>query len=83
MFSTGKSYNPNDIDEIEEEQAERLYQRGVVDILKDEEFIKSSEEDVEISDMTVAELKELANKKDVAHSGLRKAELIEAIKEVL
>lgn len=84
MFMEGKTYNLNDIDVLKEEQAQQLFERGIVDILDDEEYLVDSEHDSALlSEMTVAELKDLANEKDVAHSGLRKAELIEAIEEVL
>lgn len=82
LFSTAKSYDSNDIVELDEEMATSLFKRGVVDILKDEEYLEG-EGKVSINDMTVSELRDLAAEQNVEHTGLRKAELVKAIEEVL
>lgn len=88
MFTTKNSYDVNSITYIEEDQAIKLYNRGVVDFLEDEEYLDEEElandkQELKLKDKTVAELREIADKNEVAHSGLRKAELIAALEEVL
>lgn len=86
MFSTRKSYDPNTITYIESDQAIRLSKRGVVDILEDEEYLKEEEikeDNKELESLKVDELKEIAKKHEVDCTGLRKAEIIERLNEVL
>lgn len=85
MFLTRTSYDPNEIAHIDEEQANKLYKRGVVDFLEDDEFVEDDklvEEELDLEELTVPKLKEIAIKEGVSHSGLKKAELVKAIKEV-
>lgn len=86
MFSTRKSYDPNTITHIESEQAIKLSKRGVVDILEDKEYLKEEEikeDNKELESLKVDELKEIAKKYEVDCTGLRKAEIIERLNEVL
>lgn len=87
LLGEKKSYDFNSVAFIDKSLAKRLYDREVVDILNDEECVEDEvkENDLtkpDISGKSVKELQDIAVKHGISYSGLRKAELIDSLKEV-